>query len=620
MPTTSTLCPPSAHSVGGTPAPIPLRRRYARFHRITSALLPLSPPSPARSSAPPRRDRVPSRPATALTRYNALAPCNADTLPLHRRHAVLRRPASSTPFPSLPLLRPQLAPRRSRWCRPRRCARAPPSLPTPPLRCTVAATRNVTRPPALLRTNSRPLSLRQSWRLCATPSPPLRVPPPLPSCVPPHCPRIPLHSVTLLASPSPPISPNPRSHHPTPHILLFFLSFHPPVLPSFSPSSFPPSRVLHTDAARGQNDTGSIVVTHGFDNAAWGWYSGLGWGGVIGSYISSTGNRERKPDGTGAAAVAVYASARFLTPHLRVLAVQRVAGNQLGIKNKKFKRQQVWVAGAFLAPSPPEVKDIKIWILFSSLFAAAIPNGVVSNFSSMIIKDMGFSTSKTTVLKSVSDIAQIVVLIVGGVITLNVKNSALVIWQSVGFRVCITFVHRCIPGLILISTSRHSKQSPAPFYQDATPGLLAGYTRCGAPGIDIRMPTGYALFYPTAAERIFPAIFTTRLGSGRQRYCVPTARSEATLLKMCLDDPQLRVPTFRGLYSNTDNFAIVMSYAGTAMPHIFSAPDAQKMEIISILKSLHRNGIHHNNVRAENLMVNPYGVVTLVDFDKAVTT
>jgi hypothetical protein len=55
-----------------------------------------------------------------------------------------------------------------------------------------------------------------------------------------------------------------------------------------------------------------------------------------------------------------------------------------------------------------------------------------------------------------------------------------------------------------------------------------------------------------------------------------TARSEATLLKMCLDDPQLHVPTFRGLYSNADNFAIVMSYAGTAMPHIFSAPDAQK--------------------------------------------
>jgi hypothetical protein len=31
---------------------------------------------------------------------------------------------------------------------------------------------------------------------------------------------------------------------------------------------------------------------------------------------------------------------------MRVLAVQRVAANQLGIKNKKFKREQVIVASA----------------------------------------------------------------------------------------------------------------------------------------------------------------------------------------------------------------------------------------------------------------------------------
>lgn len=42
--------------------------------------------------------------------------------------------------------------------------------------------------------------------------------------------------------------------------------------------------------------------------------------------------------------------------------------------------------------------------------------------------------------------------------------------------------------------------------------------------------------------------------------------------------------------------------------------------LIGILKVLHRNGIHHHDVRAENLMVNPCEVVTLVDFDKAVKT
>ncbi|KAK7024734.1 MFS general substrate transporter, partial [Favolaschia claudopus] len=187
------------------------------------------------------------------------------------------------------------------------------------------------------------------------------------------------------------------------------------------------------------------------------------------------------------------ASARFLKPEMRVLAVQRVAANQLGIKNKKFKKEQVWVA----------VKDIKIWILFSSVFAAAIPNGVVSNFSSVIIKDMGFSTTKTTVLKSVGDITQIVALVVGGIITLNFKNTRLL--ASTGANIicvvsaaCMAYLPRGEFGDGVVEYGRvhasgataycfgnvagpfvysfRSKQSQAPFYQDATAGLLAGYT------------------------------------------------------------------------------------------------------------------------------------------------
>ncbi|KAJ6555235.1 major facilitator superfamily domain-containing protein [Mycena sp. CBHHK59/15] len=267
------------------------------------------------------------------------------------------------------------------------------------------------------------------------------------------------------------------------------------------------------------------------------WYSGLGWGGVLGSYIS-TGISRISPNAPGPEkwqyifyilggvtmlwSVVIFfflpdspASAPFLTPHMRVLAVQRVAGNQLGIKNKKFKKEQVIVA----------IKDPKIWILFTSVFAAAIPNGVVSNFSSIIIKDMGFSTTKTTVLKSVGDITQIVALIIGGIITLNFKNTRLIastsaniicvvsaacmaylprhkVWmrlvsfwlvncQSVGFAVGLVMVssnmggytHRTIASAVIFTAycfgnvaGPFVKASQAPFYQDATAGLLAGYT------------------------------------------------------------------------------------------------------------------------------------------------
>ncbi|KAK0224722.1 major facilitator superfamily domain-containing protein [Armillaria nabsnona] len=268
------------------------------------------------------------------------------------------------------------------------------------------------------------------------------------------------------------------------------------------------------------------------------WYSGLGWGGLIGSYVS-TGISAISDSHTGpekwqyifyilgsvtmAWAIAVFfllpdspASAHFFSPEYRVLAVQRVAGNQLGIKNRKFKKEQILVSAT----------DPKNIILFISVFAAAIPNGVVSNFSSIIIKDMGFSTTKTTVLKSVGDMVQIAALIVGGVITLNVRNSRLMaataaniicvvsaacmaylprehVWQrlasfwlvncqSVGFSVGLVMVssnmggytHRTLASATIFTAYCFGnvagpfvvKQSEAPFYPSATAGLLAGYS------------------------------------------------------------------------------------------------------------------------------------------------
>ncbi|KAJ7462553.1 hypothetical protein FB451DRAFT_1370943 [Mycena latifolia] len=177
--------------------------------------------------------------------------------------------------------------------------------------------------------------------------------------------------------------------------------------------------------ARRQTDTGSFVVTHGLgqrsvgirgshvrvvlrqsarkilifaasslgrvnfplgiDFGAGARYSGLGWGGVIASYISSTYARC-----TGIARVSPTAPGpqqwqyifyiwgrddALVVRHLVLpagfpghSAPARPRGaarrrEPAGIKNKKFKA--------------PAVKDIKLWILFSSLFAAAILNGVV---------------------------------------------------------------------------------------------------------------------------------------------------------------------------------------------------------------------------------------------------
>ena len=144
------------------------------------------------------------------------------------------------------------------------------------------------------------------------------------------------------------------------------------------------------------------------------WYSSLGWAGIIGSYISmgvSKLSPTMKPERWeliffilgGATCIWAFviffllpdapSNARFLSPREKLIAVKRVAGNETGIKNKHFDKKQALVA----------FWDPKAILLFVSVFAAAIPNGVVNSFSTIIIKDLGFSTTKTTELKSVGD-------------------------------------------------------------------------------------------------------------------------------------------------------------------------------------------------------------------------
>lgn len=89
------------------------------------------------------------------------------------------------------------------------------------------------------------------------------------------------------------------------------------------------------------------------------------------------------------------ANAKFLSEGDRVLCVKRVAANQTGIKNKHFRHEQVYITCAFptyqetcLELAHPEVvKDPKVIILFISIFAAAIPNGVLRfGYFSFIIR------------------------------------------------------------------------------------------------------------------------------------------------------------------------------------------------------------------------------------------
>lgn len=164
------------------------------------------------------------------------------------------------------------------------------------------------------------------------------------------------------------------------------------------------------------------------------WFSAVGWGGILGSYIAM--GVSKLPAGMhptrwqlifyimgGATCLWAFvvvaflpdtpSTAPFLSPRERIIAVSRVAANESGIKNRHLDKKQALLA----------FYDPKVIFLSIGIFAGALPHAVVTSFSTVIIRDMGFSTTRTTALKSVGDAVQIVALFMGGAVILKIRNS-----------------------------------------------------------------------------------------------------------------------------------------------------------------------------------------------------
>jgi len=82
------------------------------------------------------------------------------------------------------------------------------------------------------------------------------------------------------------------------------------------------------------------------------------------------------------------ATASTFTRDERLLAVGRLRENQTGVDNKKFKWDQL----------RETCLDPKTWLFFLLGFVGNIPNGGISNFSTLIIQGLGFDTLQTTLL------------------------------------------------------------------------------------------------------------------------------------------------------------------------------------------------------------------------------
>lgn len=58
--------------------------------------------------------------------------------------------------------------------------------------------------------------------------------------------------------------------------------------------------------------------------------------------------------------------------------------------NKQFKKEQVWEA----------ISDVRTWLIILSTLMTSIPNGALSNFSNIIIKNIGFTSRQTLIIST----------------------------------------------------------------------------------------------------------------------------------------------------------------------------------------------------------------------------
>ncbi|KAH7378235.1 major facilitator superfamily domain-containing protein [Pyrenochaeta sp. MPI-SDFR-AT-0127] len=119
-------------------------------------------------------------------------------------------------------------------------------------------------------------------------------------------------------------------------------------------------------------------------------------------------------------------SAKFLTHKQRIVAIDRIASNMIGVKTKQFHKAQAIEA----------VLDFKVHCLVLIGLGCGVVNGGVSNFASALIKGFGFSGIYATLLQLPTGAIEFVVVPLCGLAAGYFKNTR-----------CLILAFICLPPL-----------------------------------------------------------------------------------------------------------------------------------------------------------------------------
>ncbi|KAH9863627.1 hypothetical protein J1614_009559 [Plenodomus biglobosus] len=93
--------------------------------------------------------------------------------------------------------------------------------------------------------------------------------------------------------------------------------------------------------------------------------------------------------------------AKYLTERERIIAVERLRANQMGIQSGDWKWEQVWET--FI--------DFKTWCWFIAIIAISIASGGISTFGNLIIRDFGYTNFQSILFNIPFGVIQIVAIL-----------------------------------------------------------------------------------------------------------------------------------------------------------------------------------------------------------------
>jgi hypothetical protein len=140
--------------------------------------------------------------------------------------------------------------------------------------------------------------------------------------------------------------------------------------------------------------------------------------------------------------------ARFLNDHQKVVAVERLRMNQMGVMTREWRWDHFWEA----------VTDIKTWFWFALLFSISVPSGGISTFGPLIVQSFGFDSFSTILFNIPFGFVQLCATVGGAFIAMKYKMKSPVI------------AGLCIPpiiGCVMLMTIAHDASHRGP--------LLVGY-------------------------------------------------------------------------------------------------------------------------------------------------